>query len=117
MSSIEELTLDLVRLGWTSTHRPPFPGIAQRDVDTAVGPRTLSVYARPTLDASATHLSAEYWSEGSNALAASAQIISSTDDQESRRKQVADFNAELLARVNQTYARRLLVEHGISDRR
>jgi hypothetical protein len=111
---IESLILDLVRLGWTSSHSHPFAGIASRQFDTAVGAKVAHLYAVPSSsNREQVVVVADYSSEGRNALASMCDVLSVSSSTEERNAIASRLTAEVVERVNQTYARGLYLRHAM----
>ncbi|CAN7782162.1 hypothetical protein LJR175_008196 [Variovorax sp. LjRoot175] len=82
--------------------------VASRDYDTAAGGRTAVIYCRPSSDHPGNHLlTAEYWSEGNNALSTSFATIPAGLDEAAVRGMVDDYAAAVDATIRQTYAMRI----------
>lgn len=96
----------LASLGWATLDQHPFPGIATREFDTAVGPKTASIQLQRIGDEAVLH--AVYFSEGRNVASAvrHAPFTDFTTEAEIE-KELHAFNAEVIDTVNQSYARRL----------
>jgi len=96
----------LISLGWYGDR--VCSDVASRDYDTAAGGRTAVIYCWPSSDNPGNHqLTAEYWSEGNNALSTTFATIPAGQDEASVRELVVHYAAAVDARVRQTYAIRI----------
>lgn len=96
----------LVSLGWYADR--VCRDVASRDYDTAAGGRTAVIYCHPSSDQPGAHqLTAEYWSEGTNALSTTFKTIPADLNEASVRELVGEYAAAVDSRVRQTYAMRI----------
>ena len=106
-TSIQSLVVaQLTALGWYPDR--VCVDVASRDYDTAAGGRTAVIYCHPSSDHPGNHqLTAEYWSEGNNALSTTFKTIPAGLDEASVRELVGEYAVAVDARVRQTYAMRI----------
>jgi hypothetical protein len=81
------------------------PGVASKDVDTAVGPRRALVLWQRWPER--WHLSGEYWSEGNNALATVSVVLDARTTVSDAIVSVDRFVIAAECAIDATYARRL----------
>ena len=100
---------ELVRHGWQlSRWRPELlPKAMSRKYETAVGQKEALVWIVPTESDSALRLTAEYWSEGRNALSCCFSTILVAEDEGEAISKVGAFLADVEKSVAETYAVRL----------
>ena len=103
----------LVRLGWTAADLR-FAAVATKAFSTVVGDREAVVYFHPfSFSPRDTHwwLSGTYWSEGINALSNLCRPIPIAASLAELGAHVASFVNEAEAKIDQTYARSLVIRH------
>lgn len=100
----------LEELGWRFQVPPKGAGSASKTYATAVGPKDAIVYLAVT--AESVSLTADYQSEGRNALSTLWERIEKTSDSAAVQKAVEAFSMAVDAGVAETYAARLLRRWG-----
>ena len=100
---------ELVRHGWQlSRWRPELlPNAMSRKYETAVGLKEALVWIVPAQSDSALQLTAEYWSEGRNALSCCFSRIPVAEEEEVAISKVSAFLAGVEKSITETYAVRL----------
>ena len=100
---------ELVRHGWQLSWRPELlPNAMSRKYETAVGLKEALVWIVPAQSDSALQLTAEYWSEGRNALSCCFSTILVAEEEKVAISKVSAFLVDVEKSIAETYAVRLL---------
>jgi len=104
------LRQELVRHGWQLPRWRPewLPNAMARNYETAVGLKEALVWIVPAQSGLALKLSAEYWSEGRNAVSCCFSTILVAEEEEVAISKVSAFLVDVEKSIAETYAVRLL---------
>lgn len=109
------VTASVLAAGWSLSEGP---SLALRTFDSAVGEKRAVLWLAPEREGEPNRsLTGEFWSEGRNVLSAERALIPVGASEETVKRISAAFLSSVDREIGQSYAVRLLNEHGHRSRR